>query len=112
MPQKLGTYKLALSGAASSSIDLTNTLYCPESSVNLISVSQLAKEGVKFVFDQAGATALFNNAVVLTASLRGKLYVINEPDTSAALALAAFSVDSPSMSIWHRRLAHLGNDSL
>ena len=115
MPKGIGTYKLACSVHGKKTyILLPHTLYNPEGGVNLISSTFLQSRGIYFLLHPTGAIALSGSRISFTATMRKRLLFLDtwKNDNATAVALAAYSVSSPGMRLWHERLGHLGQDNL
>lgn len=84
-------------------ITVENVLCVPELSTNLLSVSQLTKQGNKVHFTGKGCEILNkNDTLVATASLVNGVYKLN---TSTCLVAAV----AESAEVWHRRLGHVNS---
>ena len=88
--------------------DLTikDVLYCPEISMNLISVSQLCDQGHTMSVNRQTITLTKNRRVVLTARCEDGLYQFFPSVQRALLA------GNARTSLFHRRLGHLNLKSL
>lgn len=81
-------------------ITVENVLCVPKLSTNLLSVSQLIRQGNKVHFTSKGCEILnMQDILVATASLVNGVYKLNTP--SCMVAAVAESVE-----VWHRRLGH------
>jgi hypothetical protein len=87
-------------------IVVENVLCVPDLTANLLSVSQLLRQGNSVQFSSTGAE-IYNrkNILVATASLINGVYKLNAP-----VCLAAAVVESADL--WHRRLGHVNSQSL
>ncbi|KAG5860659.1 hypothetical protein JTB14_002409 [Gonioctena quinquepunctata] len=87
-------------------VTVKNVLYVPESTTNLLSVSQLIKNGnvVKF---EAECCNIFNaeRELVGTANLHQGVYKLNMKKGEELLA--GLSVENGE--IWHRRFGHINS---
>ncbi len=94
-----------------SRIVLKNVLYVPGAHASLLSVDQATQAGADFRFSAVSAEIVFNGAVQARAT-RGNqkgLYLIN---ATYKRELAMFAAVKETPELWHRRLGHLGADSL
>lgn len=90
-------------------ITIKDVLYAPDLTTNLLSVSQLIKNGNKVKFEYSGCK-IFNNQgeLVATADLVDNVYRLNI-DKSEKCLLASNNVTAE---IWHRRLGHINYNDL
>ena len=83
------------------SLTIQNVRYCPDATVNLISVSQLIKRGARCIFLDTGhhhAEVQIRTGAVMTASHARGLYLVDLWDQPrGCLALAAYTLSSPEM---------------
>lgn len=87
------------------SVKLRDTLYVPELRNNLLSVSSVTNNGYTVTFRKNGATInQKDGSVVLTATKRNQLYVVNEKREYAAFASEK---DEIELLKWHQRYGHL-----
>jgi transposase InsO family protein len=114
-PKAVGTYKIPtfVNGRHSFAL-LKDALWNPEAGVNLISVSQLAAQGMKVEFCADVAAAWSGKELRMTATQRGGLYFLDQgrDSTLQSAACAAYSISDPALQIWHRRLAHLSEQGI
>ncbi|KAJ3454187.1 hypothetical protein MRS44_018081 [Fusarium solani] len=91
---------------------ITPQVYSPEGRVNLVSISALTKKGAKISFDDNQARVIHNNRVILTATVRSGIYVVDQPDEAINAALASLVISDPELQIWHERLGHLSESGI
>jgi hypothetical protein len=116
MAYAIGVGDVLVAGVAGP-VWLPDVLHVPELVSPLFSVSCALNEGVSVHFDapaqRGGAhrvTLLHGGRVILTASHRAGMYLLDEPDQAFAAA-----ADEEAMDValrWHRRLGHKGFASL
>ena len=89
-------------------IILHNVLFCPEVSMNLVSVSQLCDLGLVVVFDDTGANIRKkeNNKLLLRANRKGNLYYLNSDEYAMMAKKTTLS------ELAHRRLMHINHRSI
>lgn len=125
--------KLLASGRGSVKISLQNTLrtisevlYVPELTVNLLSVSAMTRKGFTVVFDKNVCKVFDGDQVVAVAKQVNGVYIIDKPcvlplskqssaspSTCTATEQAVLaSQSSESQVMWHRRLGHLNRRSM
>lgn len=81
-------------------IEIKNIRYVPGLTTNLLSVSQMIRNGNKVIFNQSGCTIFDScNEPIASAALVNNVYKLLYRQTEA-LAMA-------SAEVWHRRLAHV-----
>lgn len=86
-------------------IQVRNVLFIPELSVNLLSVSQLTKNGCKVEFTNMGCNIYnANNTLIATANLINNMYKLN---TVTMRAYAVLSESKTDLMTWHKRMGHL-----
>jgi hypothetical protein len=87
------------------SILMKDVLHCPETTINLLSVSQLCDLGlnVKFTSDKCIVTKSSNGQVVLEGHREGNLYIYKRTIYGESLYS---SQKVPNTSLMHRRLGH------
>lgn len=83
---------------------LTDVLYIPKLSVNLISVSQLIKNGCTVHFDTTGCTISNLSDVLIKANDVGGAYKLQTCRLRANLTI--------STATWHQRLGHLSGHNM
>lgn len=83
-----------------------DVLYVPDIATNLISVSQLIKNGNRVIFDNDGCKIFRGNQLIAKATLMDNMYKLNI-ETPEQCCLATVSGE-----IWHRRLAHINEKEL
>lgn len=92
-------------------IQVRNVLYIPEVAANLLSVSQLTKNGCRVEFTCNGCNIYnCNNDLIATATLVNNMYKLN---TVTGTACAVFTNESKAdLYTWHRRMGHLNMTDL
>lgn len=87
------------------SISITNVNYVPDICVNLLSVSQIVKNGNEVVFNKHGFK-IYNNKheLIATGSLVNNMFKL-DVDTANFACTAKNDDDTV---LWHRRLGHIG----
>ncbi|GBP23670.1 Retrovirus-related Pol polyprotein from transposon TNT 1-94 [Eumeta japonica] len=90
-------------------IQITHVLYVPELTTNLLSVSQIMKNGCSIQFTKQGCK-IFNkmNTEVAAANLINNMYRLNT-DTVTAYSCKMNETD---FLLWHKRMAHLNFNDL
>lgn len=84
-------------------ITARNVLHVPESSVNLLSVSQMVKKGLSVLFSQKINEIRDEEGNNLgTMSLEGGIYKLD-----VVADRGFFAAKRPTAKLWHRRLGHL-----
>lgn len=87
----------------------TNVLYVPELATNLLSVSQIIKNGGQVKFNKDGCIILnTKNVLVATASLINNMYRLNMSTAHACIS----DVIEQDTYLWHQRMGHLNFQSL
>lgn len=85
-------------------IQVKNVLYVPELASNLLSVSQMIKNGCSVQFSNHGCKILNNkNAEVASAKLINNMYRLNTNSISAYIC----KNNENDYYLWHQRMAHL-----
>lgn len=85
-------------------IQVRNVLYVPSLTTNLLSVSQMAKNGCEIKFEKDSCKIYQNRKLILTASQHNNMYVLK--DSSGTSALLS-KVDEHDINLWHQRMGHL-----
>ncbi|KAH7465285.1 Retrovirus-related Pol polyprotein from transposon TNT 1-94 [Fusarium oxysporum f. sp. matthiolae] len=112
-PQGLGNYILRLKGLdGPRHLALDNSVYSPEGRVNLVSISALTRKGAKISFGDNQSRVAYDNQVILTATVRSGIYVVDQPDEAINAALASLVISDPELQIWHERLGHLSENGI
>lgn len=83
---------------------LKNVLYVPDFTVNLCSVSTLAKDGFSVTFEDDQCTISENGEEIIRGNRSAGLYTLRNDDETALVTATA--------SLWHRRLGHLNMASV
>lgn len=98
-------------------ITITNAVYSPDATMNLLSVAQICDLGNQVRFDSQHAT-IYNrsNRVILRGNRVGGLYLFKKPRTATALPSPAgqsfLTKSSTNTVLFHRRMGHLNYQSL
>ena len=87
---------------------MTDVLYVPDLSINLLSVSRIALHGNKIIFDDAGCSIVNGdvfydpNTIIATESLSDGIYRLNRKEKEISFVTQV----EPISNLWHRRLGH------
>ena len=114
-PKGVGTVKLGCNIRGRRVIMLlSDTLFCPDAGINLISVSQLmSKSGVNITFHPTVARIQTPERTFLANIHRG-LYLLNlwsnQPRDN--IAHASYGIMDPTLRLWHERMGHLGEQNV
>jgi transposase InsO family protein len=95
-----------ITGASVPLVWLTDVLFVPGASSNLLSVPQAVKKGVEFSFTADGCVVSKRGYTIAEAYNNGGLYTLR----CGERAFTAKNKESPEL--WHRRFGHLGYDNL
>lgn len=89
-----------------------NVQYIPNLCANLLSVSQMVKNGNSLVFDESECK-IYNSKkdLVAKATMCNNMYKLNRASQSMSLAVSDKSNNSKEF-LWHRRLGHAGAEKL
>lgn len=96
----------------SGTIHLTNVLLVPEFVISLISVSKLAKYGLRSTFDYGTAKVLKDGKTVLRATQKGGTYCIMAEAAAFATVAGESAHTVVDVNTMHRRFGHLNFQSL
>ncbi|XP_050672420.1 uncharacterized protein LOC126970513 isoform X1 [Leptidea sinapis] len=100
-PAKLYTYKIP-------NLKLTEALYVPSLTTNLMSVGKITDEGGTVLFKQNNAIVMRNNKILLKAERHSDgLYYVKENIEEKANYCEASKIQQ-----WHRKLAHLNEGQM
>ena len=89
-------------------IILNNVLYAPNMQSNLLSTNVLYDLGYEISMKPGVGTRILRNGEVLAETVRqGKLFRLAIP-ASVSKAMAARTTQAEDVTVWHRRLAHMG----
>ncbi|CAI7884832.1 unnamed protein product [Closterium sp. NIES-54] len=91
-------------------VDITNVLHAPGLKVNLLSVTQLAKKGVKVTIDDAKMNLFWKGEQFTQGVRKGELYQLKTHPRVASSNVAQGS--KATLKVWHNRLAHANYDSV
>ncbi|CAI7866933.1 unnamed protein product [Closterium sp. NIES-53] len=91
-------------------VDITNVLHVPGLKVNLLSVTQLAKKGVKVTIDDAKMNLFWKGKQFAHGVLNGELYQLKTHLRVASSNVAQGS--KATLKLWHNRLAHANYNSV
>ncbi|CAI7912627.1 unnamed protein product [Closterium sp. NIES-54] len=97
----VGSTRLIVDGGL---VDITNVLHVPGLKVNLLSVTQLAKKGVKVAIDDAKMNLFWKGRQFTQGVLNGELYQLKTHQKVASSNVAQGS--KATLKAWHNRLAH------
>jgi len=86
-------------------VKISNVLYVPDLSANLLSVSAMVDSDLLVTFDKSGCRVTKNNATWIQAERREGLFVLNHSSTQALSAMV-------SKETWHKRLGHLSTGAM
>ncbi|KAG6460307.1 hypothetical protein O3G_MSEX011897 [Manduca sexta] len=90
-------------------IQIRNVLYVPSLITNLISVSQMTKNGCEVKFEKDYCQIYKDDKLIFTALQHNNMYVLNYfSETSALLS----KVDEYDLNLWHQRMGHLNFTNL
>jgi len=90
-----------------------DVLHTPELRSNLISVSKLAKKGVKVEFDQHKARVRsVSSAVIMTAKRCGHLYTIETTSRTPTALVSQTKRQPATFDTWHRRFGHAAPETI
>lgn len=85
-------------------IQVRNVLYVPSLTTNLLSVSQMTKNGCEIDFEKDYCRIYQNKKLILTAFQHDNMYVLKDfSETPALLSI----VDEKDINLWHQRMGHL-----
>lgn len=100
-------------------ISLKQTLHVPEARTNLLSISKIADNGFRVLFDKEKAVVLRENGedAILVADRIGDLYYIREQSSNlqretSNVALVSSRNTAGDALLWHRRMGHLNAGDL
>ena len=105
-----GTVTISL--ANNSTANVQDVILAPELTTNLLSISQIARQGKTVIFDAAGCRVVktqidcSENDIIATATIDRGLYRLDTKE------LIASTVVVNSHDVWHRRLAHLNRKDM
>ena len=89
-------------------IILNNVLYAPDMQSNLLSTTVLFDLGYEISMKPGVGTRILKNDDVVAETIReGKLFRLAIPGPES-MAMAARTVQAEDVTVWHRRLAHMG----
>ncbi|CAI7820490.1 unnamed protein product, partial [Closterium sp. NIES-54] len=103
----VGSTRLIVDGGP---VDITNVLHVTGLKVNLLSVTQLAKKGVKVTIDDAKMNLFWKGKQFAQGVLNGELYQLKTHPRVASSNVAQGS--KATLKVWHNRLAHANYDSV
>uniref|UniRef100_A0AAG5D8R7 Endonuclease n=1 Tax=Anopheles atroparvus TaxID=41427 RepID=A0AAG5D8R7_ANOAO len=101
-----GTAKVTLcdEGGQPRQIQLSDALYTPSLTLNLLSVSQITKKGARVTFKENSCEITCGKAIVALAYSVNGLYVLEQPK-NAVLATSSHH-NKACEHVWHRRFGH------
>jgi hypothetical protein len=89
-------------------VNLNNVLYAPDMQSNLLSTTVLYDLGYEISMKPGVGTRILKNDDVVAETVReGKLFRLAIPGPES-MAMAAKTVQAEDVTVWHRRLAHMG----
>jgi len=89
-------------------ITLNNVLYAPEMQSNLLSTTVLFDLGYEISMKPSIGTRILKNDDVIAETVQeGKLFRLAIPGPES-MAMAARTAQAEDVTVWHRRLAHMG----
>ncbi|CAI7841005.1 unnamed protein product [Closterium sp. NIES-53] len=103
----VGSTRLIVDGGP---VDITNVLHVPGLKVNLLSVTQLAKKGVKVTIDDAKMNLFWKGEQFTQGVLKGELYQLKRHRRVASSNVAQGS--KATLKVWHNWLVHANYDSI
>ncbi|CAI7867401.1 unnamed protein product [Closterium sp. NIES-53] len=103
----VGSTRLIVDGGP---VDTTNVLHVPGLKVNLLSITQLAKKGVKVTINDAKMNIFWKGEQFAQGVLNGELYQLETHPRVASSNVAQCS--KATLKVWHNRLAHANYDSV
>ncbi|CAF1077662.1 unnamed protein product, partial [Brachionus calyciflorus] len=95
------------------SLTLTNVLFVPELSVNLISIGKLSNKGYKILFEKDKCNIMLNNQAIIEAkcwSQNKNLYELKLIFQETERALT--NIKPSDFKLWHYRLGHLSFENM
>lgn len=105
---RTGNLKCEIDGA---NVELRDVQYIPGLCVNLLSVSQIVKNGCTVIFNADGCKIFSkNNDLLATGSLIDDMFKINIKTNE--LACISANTKSDDLTLWHRRLGHTNFETL
>eukprot|EP00171_Calliarthron_tuberculosum_P005779 IDg5779t1 len=87
---------------------LQHVLHVPAFAYSLISVSKMAKKGIKAIFDQTGVRLILNKLTIAQGYLNHNLYELNTANSHQKNEAAFIS----NMQLWHERFGHVNNTGI
>ena len=88
-------------------LKLRDTLFVPDLSYNLLSVSKASETGMLIIFNESGCQIVNGKSKVRACAMRcGSLYILDCKQSNQVNAAVA------KEDVWHRRYGHLGAQSL
>lgn len=101
----VGDLKCKIGENLEKDITLSEVHYIPDLCVNLLSVSQIVKNGNTVVFDKDGVQICKDKNVIASGQLIGNMFSMNIKTNE--FAAAANVTGNNNSVLWHRRLAHI-----
>ena len=99
----IGTFRIQ-------NISIPEARYCPDMSLNLLSVSQLCDQGLHVGFDAKQCTVTKGKEIVLIAKRQDNLYCFEVMDNLEFAGAGISKMMKPTVMtthLWHRRMGHL-----
>ncbi len=105
--------KMQLTDDKTKECKMSDVLYVPQLSYNLLSVSKATQSGkkVKFTENDCYITDM-NQKLIATANKEGSLYYVNYGESEHVCAEKANVHKDSKEQVWHRRYGHLGMQNL
>ncbi|CAI7808306.1 unnamed protein product [Closterium sp. NIES-53] len=103
----IGSTRLIVDGGP---VDITSMLHVLGLKVNLLSVTQLAKKGVKITIDVAKMNLFWKGEQFTQGVLNGELYQLKTHPRVASSNVVHGS--KATLKVWHNQLAHANYDSV
>jgi hypothetical protein len=109
----LGTVRLScIARGKQVYLELEDVYHCPSAVASLVSVHRLTLKGVKPDFT-SDLCSLRKGNLELTATQQCGLYLLDLCEKPfISIALASYSITSPTIGLWHDRLGHLGENNV
>lgn len=89
-------------------IQVRNVLYIPDLATNLLSVSQMTKNGCEVKFYNNDCKIYKNNKEILSAKSHNNMYIINTEQNCALMSIS----NEQKPFLWHQRMGHLNFSDL
>ena len=97
-------------------LQLHDVVYAPDMDANLLSTNTLYDKAYEVSMKPPHGTKILLNSTIIAETVRqGKLIRLKTarlPRSAAKAAAKAATTEKESMMVWHRRMAHLGEDNV